>query len=296
MKAMILAAGLGTRLAPLSEERPKALMPVGNHPIIARNIDYLHRYGITRIVVNVHHHSRQITEYFKTNKPAEVEVDIRHEPKILGHGGGIRNTLDFWDDKPFIVINTDILTDINLDHAYAFHQKNGGLATLVLHDFERDSQILLDAELKITDIAPKRTKGRLAFAGIHIISPDLLTFIPEGKFFSIIDCYRDLIKSGRRINGFLAEGHYWLDINTVGSYLTANRELVTQNNTPFCVAENVHLDKSVRLLDWVAIGSGCRIEEDVTIERSVVWDGARVEKGSRIEDSIVTPRKTIKVE
>lgn len=295
MKAMILAAGLGTRLAPLSAERPKALMPVGNRPIISRTIDFLYRYGISRLVINAHHHGRQLIDYFKDNTPPGVDIDLRLEPEILGHGGGIRNTLDFWDDEPFLVINSDILTDINLENAFAFHLKNGGLATMVLHNFERDSQIMMDDEMKITDIASKKTTGRLAFAGIHIIHPELLTFIPEGGFSSIIDCYREVIKSGKRINGYLSEGHYWWDINTPKSYLAANKAVSALENRPFCLAEDVNLDESARLLDWVVIGSGCKIEKEVTIKRSVIWDGAHVEKDSTLTDSIVTPRRIVKV-
>jgi mannose-1-phosphate guanylyltransferase len=295
MKAMILAAGLGTRLAPLSEEKPKALMPIGNRPIISRTIDLLDKYGITQIVINAHHHSQQLIDYFKTKKPNGLEIDIRVEPKILGHGGGIRNTLDFWDDEPFIVINSDILTDINLDRAYSFHRKSGGLATMVLHDFERDSQILMDEEMKITDIAPSRIGGRLAFTGIHIIEPDLLTYIPEGEFSSIIDCYCDMIKSGRRINGYLSSGHYWWDINTAENYLTANKEILALENTPFCLAQDIELDISVKLLDWAVIGSNCKIGEKVNISGSVVWDGSTLENGSFVKDSIVTPKRIVKV-
>lgn len=295
MKAMILAAGLGTRLAPLSEERPKALMPVGNRPIISRTIDHLYQYGITHIVVNTHHHSQQLIDYLIENKPDRVEIDIRIETEILGHGGGIRNTLDFWDDEPFIVINSDILTDIDLGLAYAFHKKNGGLATMVLHNFERDNQILVDYEMKITDIAPHRTRGRLAFTGIHIIDPDLLMYIPKGEFSSIIDCYRYMIKSGRRINGYLSTGHYWWDINTSANYLTANAEILAKEKTPFCLAQDIELDKSVKLLDWAVIGSECEIGGNVIIKRSVVWDGASIEKGSTIENCIVTPKRIVRI-
>jgi len=295
MKAMILAAGFGTRLAPLSDERPKALMPVANRPILSRIIDYLLQHGINRLVMNIHHHSLQIIEYCAMNQNDDVEIDLRWEPEILGHGGGIRNTMDFWDDEPFIVINSDILTDINLGQAYAFHKNRGGLATMILHHFERDSQILVDNEMKITDIAARKIKGRLAFTGIHIIDPELLTLIPEGKFSSIIDCYREVIKSGGKINAYLSEGHYWRDINTIRSYLTANREILSLEGTPFSVAESAHLDASAELIDWAVIGAGSRIEKDVAVKRSVIWDGVCIEKGSRIVDSIITNRQTVKI-
>ena len=112
MKAMILAAGLGTRLHLLTEKRPKALMPVVNIPIICRIIEHLKGHGISRIVVNAHHHYRQLIDYLDGGRPFGLEIDVRVEPELLGTGGGIKNTSDFWDNDPFFIINGDILTDI----------------------------------------------------------------------------------------------------------------------------------------------------------------------------------------
>ncbi|MDY7038929.1 MAG: nucleotidyltransferase family protein, partial [Thermodesulfobacteriota bacterium] len=190
MRAMILAAGLGTRLRPLTDNRPKALIPVTNKPIITRAVEYLKKHGISRIVVNAHHHHEQIVDYLDGGRPFGLDIDVRVEPKILGTGGGIKNVSDFWGDEPFIVINSDILTNIDLSPAYEHHLTSGSLATLILHDREPFNQIRTDNNQNITDIAKKNIPGRLAFTGIHIMDPGLLSHIPEGKFFDIIDCYR----------------------------------------------------------------------------------------------------------
>ncbi len=223
---MILAAGLGTRLRPLTSEKPKPLVPIGNIPIINLLIQYLKGHGIDEIIVNAHHHYQQVIDHLGGGKPFGIDIEVRVEPKILGTGGGIKNTEDFWDTDPFIVINSDILTNIDLSRAYDEHRRNKNLVTLVLHDYKAFNQILIDERLNILDIGLESSPGRLAFTGIHIIEPEVLNHIPKGKFSNIIDCYRELIRSGKHIRAHLSQGHYWRDIGTVESYMLANKEIV----------------------------------------------------------------------
>jgi NDP-sugar pyrophosphorylase family protein len=114
MKSMILAAGFGTRLLPLTDRRPKALMPVANRPILAWSMDYLRNYGATEIIINAHHHHEQVADYVREHAAHGVRTEIRVEPEILGTGGGIKNVEDFLGRDPFVVMNVDILTDIDL--------------------------------------------------------------------------------------------------------------------------------------------------------------------------------------
>ena len=286
MKAMILAAGLGTRLQPLTDDKPKALIPVVNKPIIGRTIDYLKIHGVDQLVVNAHHHYQQIIDYLDGGKAFGLKIDVRVEPEILGTGGGIKNTADFWDDEPFLVINSDILTNINLVHAFAYHRKSGGLATLILHDCEPYNQIKVDSNGNITHIYPKSGKGRLAFTGIHIMEPELLSYIPDGRFSDIIDCYRKLIQSGKSIRAYISEGHYWRDIGNVNSYIKANQDLM--DDEPLFIGHGCHMEFSVKLEQWAVVGEKTHLEKDVEIRRSILWDNVRVKKGRRIIDSIVT--------
>lgn len=283
---MILAAGLGTRMHLLTEKRPKALMPVVNIPIIGRIIEYLKGHGISRIVVNAHHHFQQLIDYLDGGRPFGLEIDVRVEPEILGTGGGIKNTSDFWDNDPFFVINGDILTNIDLGPAYKQHQDSGCLATLILHDYEPFNQIQTDENGIITDIAPMSHPGRLAFTGIHIMEPELLSYIPEGRPSDIIYCYRQLIHSGGLIRAYRTAGHYWHDIGTVNSYIRANRGLLFEES--FSIAPDCHVDSSVRLEEWAIVGAKSYLEKDVEIRRSIIWDEVRVKKGKKIIDSIVT--------
>ncbi len=288
---MILAAGLGTRLRPLTDKKPKVLMPVVNKPIIGWVIEYLKKHGISKIVVNAHHHYRQIVDYLDGGRPFGLEIDVRVEPEILGTGGGIKNTEDFWDDDPFIVINGDILTDINLSRAYESHKKLGGLVTLILHDCEPYNQIQIDTNGFVTDIATWSRKGRFAFTGIHIMRPDILSHIPDGVFSDIIDCYRELMHSGKSIRSILTTGHYWRDIGTVENYIQVNRDLLDEE--PFSIGPDCHIDPSANLEEWAVIGEKTTLEEGVEVRRSILWDEVRVRKGAKVIDSVVSSLRTV---
>jgi NDP-sugar pyrophosphorylase family protein len=261
-------------------------MPVVNQPIIGRIIKYLQKNGISRIIVNAHYHHQQVIDYLDGGRPFGLEIDVRIEPEILGTGGGIKNTSDFWDNKPFIVINGDILTNVNLGPAYEQHKNSGALATLILHDCAPFNQIRVDNDGIITHIAPKSTPGSLAFTGIHIIEPELLSYIPEKNFSNIIECYRQLIRSGESIRAYLTAEHYWRDIGTVGSYIKANREFLYEES--FSIGPGCRVDSSAKLEDWAVVGGKTSVEKNVEIRRSILWEEVKVTKGTKIIDSIVT--------
>lgn len=292
MKAMILAAGLGTRLMPLTLETPKPLVPIGNRPIIDRVIEYLHGQGIRKIVVNAHHHHKQVVEHLDEGRPFGIDIEVRVEPEILGTGGGIRNTEDFWDTNPFVVINGDILTDVGLNKAFEEHRRHRNLVTLVLHDYEPFNQIQIDNHLNIIDIASDNRDGRLAFTGIHIIEPEVLNYIPQGVFSNIIDCYCDMIRSGKPVGAYLPSGHYWRDVGTISSYVLANKESL--HGEPFFIAPSCRIDNSAKLDEWAIIGENSLLEKEVEITRSILWKDVKVRKGVKVIDTIVTSFKDIK--
>jgi len=291
MKTMILAAGLGTRLRPLTLKRPKPLMPVGNRPIIDRLIEYLKGQGSNEIIVNAHHQKEQIIAHLGWGRPFGLSIQVRAEPEILGTGGGIKNTEDFWDDDPFVVINGDILTNIDLKRAYESHRNSGNLVTLVLHDCTPFNQVQVNKRLDITNIASKSSPGRFAFTGIHIIEPALLDHIPGGLFSDIIECYRRLIREGMPIRGYISEGHYWRDVGTLGSYLSANKEAL--GGGALLLGPDCRIHGSTRIRDWAVIGEKANLEPGAEVCRSVLWENVRVKEGVKIVDSVVTSSKEV---
>ena len=142
MKAMILAAGLGTRLSPFTANIPKPLLPVGGRPLLDIIIHSLQNAGCEAIIINTHHLYKKI-DFFLSSQKYSIPVFTRYEPLILGTGGAIKNVADFWDDQPFMVINSDILTDIDLRDVYEFHLNHKYPATLVMHDYKEFNNVLI---------------------------------------------------------------------------------------------------------------------------------------------------------
>ncbi|MDZ7695801.1 MAG: NDP-sugar synthase [Deltaproteobacteria bacterium] len=292
MKGMILAAGFGMRLEPLTSYLPKPLVPVGNRAVIDRSIDYLKAHGIDEIVVNAHRHAEKLKAHLDGGDPFKLKVQVRVEPEILGTGGGIRNTLDFWDDNPFVVINGDILTDIDLTRVYETHIAQGNRVTLILHDYAPFNQVRVDKEMNIREISVDPGPGKLAFTGIHIIDPAVLGRIPGGVFFDILECYRSLIKDGGRIKGYLSAGHYWRDIGSFNHYLLANQEAAGRER--FLVGMGCRVSSTAQLHDWAVIGDRSVLGERADVARSVLWRGVRVHPAVRVVDSVVTSQKEIR--
>ena len=239
MKALILAAGLGTRLRPYSESTPKPLFTIANRPLLDIIISDLIDSGCKAIIVNTHHLHQKIDADL-ARKKYPVPIMTRYEPDILGTGGAIKNVADFWDNSPFMVINSDIVTDINFKSVYEFHSNHCHPVTLVLHNdpefntvtlnkdgfiqgFDEGSQntALSNSTIKsLKPFAPEKFK-RLTFTGIQVLNPELLELIPDHTFFNIIDAYKKLLSNNKQIYAYITKDRYWKDLGTPERYRSA---------------------------------------------------------------------------
>jgi len=229
-KAMILAAGYGTRLKPLTDTTPKPLLYVGKKPMIHYVLDFLKKNGIEEVIINLHYLGNMIRENLGDGKLFGLKINYTEEKEILGTGGGIKNAEHFLKNETFLVVNTDILVKIDLEDSLNFHYNKGGIVTLILRHYDTDkyNKITLDRNEKIIDIAgvlltdtSKYRNG--TFAGIHIIEPEIFNYLPQGKS-SITDCYIKLIKQGINIFGFFMSS-YWRDLGNMSDYLKVNNEI-----------------------------------------------------------------------
>jgi aminoglycoside/choline kinase family phosphotransferase/GTP:adenosylcobinamide-phosphate guanylyltransferase len=227
MKAIILAAGLGTRLLPHTQQVPKPLFSLGGKPVLEILIESLIRAGCHSLMINTHHLGEKI-EAFLSQKHFAIPVEFCREPDILGTGGAIKNVENFWDDTPFMVVNSDIVTDIDFRKVYDFHLDHPFPVTLVLTDSAGLNSVSCDSQDFITDFyIPKQTNGHhskkklYTFTGIQVVNKEVLDLIPKGTFYSVIDAYIDLMKSNRKIKAFFAGNSYWKDIGTPERYREA---------------------------------------------------------------------------
>lgn len=225
MKAMILAAGYGTRLRPLTNHRPKALMEINGMPLLQLIILKLVATGVNEIIINTHHLSDQVEAFLQKNNYFGIRIELSPEPEILGTGGGLKQAGYFFDDnQPFFLHNVDILSTIDLKQMYQYHINHKAMATLAIQHRETSRCFIVndknyicgheDRDNQRTRLkrAPQGTSHFMAFCGIHVISPKIFEFIKESGRFSIVDVYLNLIEQGFPIVGFPADQFYWQDI------------------------------------------------------------------------------------
>lgn len=249
MKAMILAAGLGTRLRPLTGERPKALVEIGGRTLLEIALRRLRSFGIREVIVNVHHFAGLIVEYLKANDQFGMRIEISREDELLDTGGGLLKAAHFFlrdsASEPFLLHNVDVLSAIDLGEMERFHRTHQALATLAVQPRKSSRLLLFDEQLQLCG---RHTAGQavemvraaahtqdLGFAGIHVISPrifSLMSAAPMGadggraeKAFSIIPEYLRLAGEGEKILGFRADGAYWRDLGTSANLKQASEDL-----------------------------------------------------------------------
>lgn len=217
MKAMILAAGFGTRLKPLTDTQPKALIPFKSRPLITHQIERLKSIGIDEIVVNVHHHPDKMIEFFNQNDFG-IKIDlIIEEGDILGTGGGILNSKDFLSDGPFLVINVDIDTDFNLNELIDYYNKKQPLAAIAVQKRDTKRGLVFNENMQMTGIqkAESDPDNVYAFNCMHVISNEIFNMGFEVKFCGIFDVYMELIKNGKQILGYDTGSSYFKDLGKI---------------------------------------------------------------------------------
>jgi NDP-sugar pyrophosphorylase family protein len=242
MKAMVLAAGLGTRLRPLTDDRPKALVEVGGRTLLEITLARLRAFGIRDVIVNVHHFADKVASFLKERENFGMHIEMSREDVLLDTGGGLKKAGWFFLEhsdpagEPFLLHNVDVVSTIDLQRMVQFHQDNQALATLAVQQRETSRYLLFDKQLHLSGRrirregkseivrAAKKTQA-LAFSGIHVISPRFLTLMREEGVFSIIDCYLRLAGSGERIIAFRADDYYWRDLGKAADLQQAARDL-----------------------------------------------------------------------
>jgi NDP-sugar pyrophosphorylase family protein len=232
MKAMILAAGLGTRLRPLTDNRPKALVEVGGRTLLEITLSRLRASGVSKVIVNVHHFADMVVDYLKSNENFGMRIEISREEILLDTGGGLKKAAWFFGDEPFILHNVDVISTIDFERMKQSHLQTQSLATLAVQERETSRYLLFDENGQLCGRRAGRdgTAGAarvqaLAFSGIHVISPRIFSMMTEDGAFSIIDCYLRLAAQGEKIVSFRADQYYWRDLGRVERVARVEREL-----------------------------------------------------------------------
>ena len=301
----VLGAGLGTRLRPLTDQLPKPLVPVGLKPLITFAFDHLMAdVGADAFILNTHH----LPDVFATALPESSyrgrPIAFRHEPILLETGGGIRNIADLLrGDRPLLVYNGDILTDLPLAPALAAHRASGRLATMILRSGGGPKHVAFDAAggavLDVRDRFGKGHPHEHVFTGVYLVDPALLQHIPAETKISIIPIFIDLIREGHAIGGVVVDEGEWRDLGSRKEYLDVHRALRGDVAETFprygapgrgwreWVSPDARLGVGARVLGCSAIGAGAIVGDGAMVEDSIIWPGAEVVAGAKLRQCIV---------
>lgn len=240
MRAMVLAAGLGTRLRPLTDDRPKALVEVGGRTLLEITLSRLRSVGVHDVIINVHHFAETIHDYLRANGNFGMHIEVSHEPVLLDTGGGLKKASHFFlrdfstFEEPFILHNVDVISTIDLRQMMESHIQSHELATLAVQERETSRYLLFDEKQQLcgrrSGSDPKSEMVQecgtaLAFCGVHVISPRIFEMMTEEGAFSIITTYLRLAASGEKISAFRADAYYWRDVGRPEQVRQAARDL-----------------------------------------------------------------------
>jgi NDP-sugar pyrophosphorylase family protein len=299
MRAMILSAGYGTRLWPLTEDRTKPAIPILGKPLVGYVAEYLAHYGCRDIVVNLHHRPESVKAVLGDGSQFGVNLQYVEEPEILGTSGALDNARDLLGNSTFIVINGKIITDIDLNQALDTHRQSRALATLILlPNIRRERFSMVDvANGCIRGFlgmpTPDCPDAPLMFTGIQILEPGIFDYIPRGVFsHSTADVYPRAIAAGQKIAAHVAQGK-WFELSTIQRYLEISLTMLAElgedhyRGRNCTVSEHALVTQSI-LWDNVFIGTGARLN------RVILGDGVRIEPGEIIEESAVVSAALVK--
>ncbi len=244
MKAMILAAGLGTRLRPLTNDRPKALVEVSGRTLLEITITRLRASGVREAIVNVHHFADMVVDYLQAHHNFGMRIEVSRENVLLDTGGGLKKAAWFFlegpaEKAPFILHNVDVISTIDLGRMMQLHSDNQALATLAVQDRDTSRYLLFDERSRLCGrragdnkkpeiVRPAQETDAWAFSGIHIISPRIFSLMTEEGVFSIINSYMRLAAQGENILAFRADEYYWRDLGRPENVVQAVRDLKNQ--------------------------------------------------------------------
>jgi mannose-1-phosphate guanylyltransferase len=292
VKAVILAAGLGTRMRPLTDKTAKPALPVLNEPLIVRTLRELKRAGVSEVMINLHHRPDTIRAAIPSGELG-LKIKYSRETAILGTGGALRKVRSWVGRDPLFVVNGDVIFDFDLKAMAACHRRTDALATLALKANPSPAKykpVVTDRTGRILSIRglPSSRKGTVSlFASVHIIEPVILDRLPPGESDTVGDLYIPLLREGTHLQGVRQNG-VWHDLGSPSGYLKAQMRLLADRGRKRSVLidPSVRLGKGARVIRSV-VGPGCVIEPSARIEGSVLWDGALVKSGASVKNCIV---------
>ncbi|MCL6519710.1 MAG: NDP-sugar synthase [Armatimonadetes bacterium] len=321
MKAMILAAGVGSRLDPLTRNVPKPMVPIMNKPVMEHIVELLARHGFRNIMVNLHYLGDQIESYFGDGSRWGVKIHYSHEDRLWGDAGSVKRCENFFDST-FVVIGGDDLADIDLSRLVNLHKEKKAICTIALSLVDDPSEYgiaLCDERDRITRFIEK-PKGEVIFSnlantGIYVLEPEIFELIPKDTFFGFgNNVFPLLLEQKRRFYGCITSG-YWRDVGNLKQYQETHNDALRGRvkiqfplpevrkyvwmgtNTqidptaeigyPVVIGNNCVIERNARVLENSVLGDNCVVEQEAAVKESILWEGARVMQNTILERCVV---------
>ena len=300
-QAFVLAAGLGNRLRPLTDDLPKPLIPIFQKPLITFALDHLIAAGVQSFVINTHRLPNLFHEFFSENAYDGHSVAIAHEPDLLETGGGIKNVEGILGKEPFIVYSGDILTDVALEPLIAEHFRAGNDVTLGLRRNTGLGAGVVMRDGRVVEISTKSDpKENFDYANISVWNPEIFGRIPATRKISFIPILIDWINHGGTIGGLAVDDGKWFNIGSRAQYLEVHRKILRDDWKPYYVkvrdwperiAKSAAVDVSAELRGCSVVGGACRVGAEVILEDTILWPGAQIASGTGLNGCIVRSKK-----
>lgn len=329
MKAVVMAGGEGSRLRPITANRPKPLVPVANRPIMEHIIELLKKHGITEIVSTLFYLADEITSAFDDGADLGVSMSYSVEDTPLGTAGSVKKAEAQLRDGTFVIVSGDAMTDCDLTKAIAFHKEKGAVATLVLYRVPTPLEfgvVITDAEGRVVRFLEKPSWSEVfsdtVNTGMYILEPEIFDLMESGKAYDWSqDIFPELLRLGKPIYGYVME-EYWCDVGNLGQYREAQEHILSGSTTlevpgnevqpgvwlgantvvddeatlipPVCIGRNCKIKKGARIGPYTVIGDHALVEEGAVVERSVIWDSNYIGANVGIHSAILGSRVTVK--
>ncbi|HEY5767855.1 MAG TPA: NDP-sugar synthase [Candidatus Udaeobacter sp.] len=301
-QAFVLAAGLGTRLRPLTDELPKPLIPIFQKPLVTFALDHLIGVGVNKFVINTHRLPELFQNFFAAREYAGFPTTLIHEPDLLETGGGIKNAESHFGNEPFLTYSGDILTDVELQPLIDEHFGRRNDVTLALRHTGLATAVAL-RDRCVVDISNRYgVAGNFDFANIAVWNPSIFERIPPHKKISFIPIIADWISEGAKIGGVVMNDGKWFNIGSRKEYFDVHRMISNEHWRPAyvktgdwaeAVAKSAHVDPTAQVRGCSVVGSNCRVGADAILEDTILWPDAEIASQSHLEACIVRSRKKV---
>ncbi|MDD3014262.1 MAG: NDP-sugar synthase [Candidatus Gastranaerophilales bacterium] len=323
-KAMIMAAGAGTRLDPLTQKIPKPMVPIANRPIIELILSHIKKFGINDVIANTHTLAESIHERFTGNNGLGINFNYVYEKELSGTAGGVKKCERFFEpDETFLVISGDALTDIDLNAFIKKHKSSGALASMALKrvplsEVKNFGVVVVDDKSRVIGFQEKpdvdKARSTLVNTGIYVFESKIFKYIPEGVFYDFAKNVFPVLMANNELLCAHVVDEYWSDIGTINQYRSSSYDILTGKvhiNLPYTKSEtgwiskdseispksvfngkviignNTMVEDGTRFLGNNIIGSNCVIGENVQLRNTIIWDNVVIEKGTRLDGCII---------